>query len=77
MHIKTYKDGKILLPLALRKKYDIGDYSDLIITECEDGIKISTKKILLNKLRQEFAATNLKKELKEFRNKEFELEDFE
>ena len=71
MHIKTYKDGKILLPLHIRKKYNIGDNSKLIITECEDGIKISTRLMLLNKIRQELAKINVQAELDSFRKEEF------
>jgi len=74
MHIKMYKDGKILLPLKLRKKLDLKDNSELILTECNDGIKISTKQILLNNLRNEFAAVNLKDSLSELRKQEFALE---
>lgn len=70
-----YKDGKILLPLKLRKKLGIQENAELIVTECSDGIQISTKQILLNNLRHEFAKVNLKKELSEFRNKEFSLEN--
>lgn len=74
MHIKVYKDGKILIPLELRKKLGIEDNSELIITECEDGIKISTKQILLHKLRNEFANVDLNTELQNFRNSEFAME---
>ncbi|HLX54377.1 MAG TPA: hypothetical protein VKR58_10570 [Aquella sp.] len=74
MHIKTYKDGKILLPLDIRKKYNIGDNSELIITECEDGIKISTRLMLLNKIRQALAKINVQEELDSFRKEEFALE---
>lgn len=74
MHIKVYKDGKILLPLQLRKKLNITDRSELIITECLDGIKISTKQILLHGLRNEFKNVNLQKALDEFQNQEFILE---
>lgn len=74
MHIKSYKDGKILLPMVLRKKYKIGDNSELIITDCEDGIKISTKKMLLGNLRKELAGLNLQDELNDFRKQEFDLE---
>ena len=75
MHIKVYKDGKILLPIGIRKKLDIKDNSELIITECDDGIKISTKHILLSKLRSEFANINLNDELDNFRDSEFKLEN--
>lgn len=75
MHIKVYKDGKILLPLKLRKKLNIKDNSELIITECEDGIKISTKQILLSKLRSEFANVNLNDELCSLRDSEFQREN--
>lgn len=74
MHIKSYKDGKILLPMVLRKKYKIGDNSELIITDCEDGIKISTKKILLANLRNGLVGRNLQNELNDFRKQEFDLE---
>lgn len=73
MHIKVYKDGKILIPLELRKKLGIQENSELIVTECEDGIKISTKQILLNKLRKEFAKVNLSDELQKFRASEFDM----
>ena len=76
MHIKVYKDGKILIPLELRKKLGIEDNSELIVTECEDGIKISTKHILLNKLRNEFANIDLNSELQNLRNSEFAKEGF-
>jgi bifunctional DNA-binding transcriptional regulator/antitoxin component of YhaV-PrlF toxin-antitoxin module len=74
MQIKVYKDGKILLPLDLRKKYNILDNSELIITECEDGIKISTKNILLASLRDEFANVNLSDGLNDLRQDEFTRE---
>jgi|LauGreDrversion4_2_1035121.scaffolds.fasta_scaffold50375_3 hypothetical protein len=74
MQIKVYKDGKILLPLDLRKKYNIIDNCELIITECEDGIKISTKNILLASLRDEFANVNLSDELNDLRQDEFTRE---
>jgi bifunctional DNA-binding transcriptional regulator/antitoxin component of YhaV-PrlF toxin-antitoxin module len=74
MQIKVYKDGKILLPLDLRKKYNIIDNSELIITECEDGIKISTKNLLLASLRDEFASVNLSDELNDLRQDEFTRE---
>ena len=74
MHIKMYKDGKILLPLKLRKKLGLKDNSELILTECKDGIKISTRQILLNNLRNEFASINLDGSLSEFRKQEFVLE---
>ncbi len=73
MHIKSYKDGKILLPLELRKKYGIGDHSELIVTECDDGIKISTKQMLLVHLRQELKSRHLVAELNDLRNEEFIL----
>lgn len=75
MHIKVYKDGKILLPLELRKKLDIKDNSELIITECDDGIKISTRQILLSKLRNEFSNVNLNGELDSLRDSEFRWEN--
>jgi AbrB family looped-hinge helix DNA binding protein len=74
MVVKVYKDGKILIPLELRKKFNIEDNSELIVTECEDGIKISTKQILLNKLRNEFANVDLNTELQNFRKSEFTKE---
>ena len=75
MYIKSYKDGKILLLLILRKKYGINDHSELIITECDDGIKISTRQLLLYKLRQEFAHDDLNQELNNFRDQEFAMEN--
>lgn len=72
MHVKTYKHGKILIPAEIRRKYNFEDNSDLIITECEDGVKISTKELILAKLRKDFAQKNLQQELKTLRNQEFD-----
>lgn len=74
MNIKMYKDGKILLPLKLRKKLGLKDNSELILTECDDGIKISTKQIILNNLRKEFTKSDLTDSLSELRKQEFALE---
>lgn len=72
MHVKTYKHGKILIPAEIRRKYNFEDNSELIITECEDGVKISTKELILAKLRKDFAQKNLQKELKALRSQELD-----
>ena len=71
MRMRSYKNGKILLPLILRNKYGIKDNAELIIIECDDGIKISTRQLLLCKLRQEFAHEDLSSELKKLREQVF------
>ncbi|MFN8769425.1 MAG: AbrB/MazE/SpoVT family DNA-binding domain-containing protein [Neisseriaceae bacterium] len=74
MHVKLYKNGRISLPLKLRKKFNFNDGDDLIITECEDGIKITNRELILQELYNEFIGIDLIGELKRFRSEEFDLD---
>ena len=75
MHVKLYKNGRISLPLKLRKKFNFNDGDDLIVTECKDGIKITNRNLILQDLRNEFSGINLIAELKKFRDEDYILEN--
>lgn len=74
MHIKLYKNGRMSLPLKLRKKFNFNDGDELVVIECDDGIKISSRDFILQDLRNEFAKIDLLQELKEFRDDDLNLE---
>lgn len=74
MNIKLYKNGRISLPLKLRKKFNFNDGDELIITECEDGIKITNRDIILQELHNEFVDIDLLNELKAFRKEDIVME---
>ena len=75
MHVKLYKNGRISLPLKLRKKFNFNDGDDLIITECENGIKITNRNLILQDLRNEFYAVDLIGELKKLRDENYMLDN--
>jgi len=75
MYVKLYKNGRISLPLRLRKKFNFNDGDDLIVTECEDGIKITNRELILQDLRNEFYGIDLIGELKKIRNEDYDLEN--
>jgi AbrB family looped-hinge helix DNA binding protein len=77
MYVKLYKNGRISLPLKLRKKFNLNDGDDLIVTECEDGIKITNRDLILQDLRNEFVGIDLVSELKKFRDEDYTLENIE
>ena len=70
MNVKLYKNGRMSLPLELRKKFNLNDGDELIVTECEDGIIITNRNMILQELRNEFININLVDELKKFRDEE-------
>jgi AbrB family looped-hinge helix DNA binding protein len=75
MHVKLYKNGRISLPLKLRKKFNFNDGDDLIITECENGIKITNRNLILQDLRNEFSGINLIGELQKLRDENYMLDN--
>ena len=75
MYVKLYKNGRISLPLKLRKKFNFNDGDDLIITECENGIKITNRNLILQDLRNEFSGVDLIGELKKLRDENYMLDN--
>lgn len=75
MHVKLYKNARISLPLKLRKKFNFNDGDDLIITECENGIKITNRNLILQDLRNEFSGVDLIGELKKLRDENYMLDN--